>query len=343
MEIPKDLREAIDQAVAGIPGRDLAAVVERLIERYRAGGVAVEPILAGATDAAAYAAYRMPATFAAVRAALGQLAGRGLAPQSQLDLGGGTGSALWAAADRFRTLVTATVLDRVPATLDLGRRIAAGADAKVVRGAAWRQDTVDSELPRADLVTLSYVLSELSEEDLTAVVRRAASTAAELVVIVEPGTPAGYRRILLARTELLEAGLTVLAPCPHQHACPLAAGRDWCHFAARVSRSALHRRLKAAELSYEDEKFSFVAAARGGAAGGGVARGGAAGGGVAREGAAAAAGRVIRRPVQRKGLVSLEVCASDPGVATQLVPRSQTDRYRAARDLTWGDAWPPVS
>src|SRR3954464_11116509 len=124
MEIPKDLREAIDDAVAGIPGRQLAPVVERLIERYRSGAVAVEPILVGATDAAAYAAYRMPATFVAVRAARSQLVGRGvpLAPPSRLVLRGGTGAALWAAAGVFRTLRRATVLDRVPGTLARGRR-----------------------------------------------------------------------------------------------------------------------------------------------------------------------------------------------------------------------------
>jgi ribosomal protein RSM22 (predicted rRNA methylase) len=338
MEIPKDLREAIDDAVAGIPGRELAPVVERLIERYRSGAVAVEPILTGATDAAAYAAYRMPATFVAVRAALAQLVGRGvpLAPQSLLDLGGGTGSALWAAADAFRTLRRATVLDRVPATLALGRRIAAGADATVVRTAAWREDTVDTDLPQADLVTLSYVLSELSEVDQSAVLERVVGAAAELVVIVEPGTPAGYRRILAARAALLAAGLTVLAPCPHQLDCPLAPGRDWCHFGARVSRSALHRRLKAADLSYEDEKFAFVAAARVPATaldGGGDDAGDG-------DGDGAVPGRVIRRPVQRKGLVSLEVCTGDRGVVTELVPRSQADRYRAARDTAWGDSWP---
>ena len=71
---------------------------------------------------------------------------------------------------------------------------------------------MDTELPRADLVTLSYVLGELSEVDQSAVLERVAGAAAELVVIVEPGTPAGYRRILAARSALLAAGLTVLAP-----------------------------------------------------------------------------------------------------------------------------------
>jgi ribosomal protein RSM22 (predicted rRNA methylase) len=329
MEIPKDLREAIDDGVAGVPVRDLAGVVERLVERYRSGAPATEPILVSTADVAAYAAYRMPATFVAVRAAFGQLGGLGLAPASLLDLGGGTGAALWAAADCYRTLTTATVLDQVPATLALGRRIAEGADARVVRNAVWQHSAAgDADLPRADLVTVSYVLSELSELDQDTLIRRAASVTDQFVAVIEPGTPAGYRRVLAARTTFLELGLTVLGPCPHQRECPLAAGRDWCHFGARVSRSALHRRLKNAELSYEDEKFAFVAARVPVAA--------------AAAGPDPTAGRIIRRPVQRKGLVSLEVCTPGRGIQTELVSKRQGGRYRAAREAEWGDAWEPA-
>ena len=64
MELPKDLRDALDTAVAGIAVRDLAAAVERLIGQYRAGGEPTEPILRSGAEVAAYAAYRMPATFA---------------------------------------------------------------------------------------------------------------------------------------------------------------------------------------------------------------------------------------------------------------------------------------
>ena len=81
-------------------------------------------------------------------------------------------------------------------------------------------------------------------------------------MIVEPGTPAGYERILAARARLIELGRVIVAPCPHQAACPMPPGKDWCHFGARVNRSALHRRVKDADLSYEDEKFSYVVAVR---------------------------------------------------------------------------------
>jgi ribosomal protein RSM22 (predicted rRNA methylase) len=335
VEIPKDLREAIEAAVAGVPIRDLTEVVDRLIGRYRTETAAAEPILGTPDEVAGYAAYRMPATFAAVRSALGQLvrAHPGLAPRTQLDLGGGTGGAVWAASAAFGSLAEITALDHVAAVLAVGRRIASVADSAAVRGADWRQATVDSDFPDspgspdfpgfpgADLVTVSYVLSELSEAAQDRLVRRAASAAAELVVLVEPGTPRGYARIMAARTTLIGLGFAVLAPCPHSAACPLVAGKDWCHFGARVNRSGLHRKLKAGELSYEDEKFSFVAAGRTPVVGSG-------------------AGRVVRRPAQRKGLVSLAVCTTPPAIVTELVSKRQGDRYRAARDVDWGDPWP---
>lgn len=320
MELARDLRDALDDAVAGIAVRDLTAAVERLIDQYRSGAEPAEPILRSGTEVAAYAAYRMPATFAAVRAVLGQVAAAGLRPRTQLDLGGGTGAAAWAAAEAFDTLESVTVLDQVADALDWGARLAASAPAPVLRTAIWRQAGVRSAYPTADLVTVSYVLGELSEPDQADVVRRTAA-AASTVVIVEPGTPAGYQRVLAARSVLLELGLSVVAPCPHQRPCPLPAG-DWCHFGVRVNRSSLHRRIKQAELGYEDEKFSYVAAVHAPPVSGPA--------------------RVLRRPQARKGLVTLRLCAPNGSTTTELVSKRQGELYRSARDAAWGDAWPPA-
>ena len=63
------------------------------------------------------------------------------------------------------------------------------------------------------------------------------------------------------RAALIGAGAEVLAPCPHQRPCPLVAP-DWCHFAVRLERTRDHKTLKSADVPFEDEKFSYLIAAR---------------------------------------------------------------------------------
>ncbi|HEY5457746.1 MAG TPA: hypothetical protein VIJ96_19955, partial [Acidothermaceae bacterium] len=71
--MPSSLRACIDDALAGTTAASLTAGVERLIGSYRSGATPVTPILARPDDVLAYAAYRMPATYAVARAALQQL------------------------------------------------------------------------------------------------------------------------------------------------------------------------------------------------------------------------------------------------------------------------------
>lgn len=316
------LREALALAARGVPERELTAATEALVSRYRAVAAASAPILASRVHVAAYAAYRMPATTAALRHVLRTVAESGFEPESLLDLGGGTGAAAWAAAETFPTLSRVTVLDQVDAALELGRALVADAPSEALRTARFERRLLD-DLPesRADLVTVSYVLSELTVDQRSRLVT-AAMARGRVVAIAEPGTPDGYQRILAVRRQLLEAGWLLLGPCPHELDCPLSQG-DWCHFVARVSRSAEHRRLKGAQLSYEDEKFSWVAAAAPG---------------IMRP--RPNAGRVLRHPLKRKGLVEFQVCRPDGTAGREVISKKAGERYRAARDTHWGDELP---
>lgn len=315
------LRAGLTAAVRGVPERDLVVATQALVARYRDVAAATAPILDSPLRVVAYAAYRMPATTAAMVRVLRVVADSGFAPTSLLDLGGGTGAAAWAATQVMPTLERITVLDQVEAALALGRSLVAEAPSKTLRRVVFKRAAVD-DLPSgtADLVTISYVLSELTEGQGRHLVGEAVRRG-RVVAVTEPGTPDGYRRILAVRRQLLEAGWQLLGPCPHGLACPVT-GDDWCHFAARLNRSAEHRRLKGAELSYEDEKFSWVAAA-------------------APEVAAAPSGaaRVLRHPLKRKGVVEFQVCRPDGTVGREVVSKKSGARYRAARDVGWGDEW----
>ncbi|MEW2139227.1 small ribosomal subunit Rsm22 family protein [Streptomyces sp. NPDC005409] len=321
------LRTALGGLLDGLPPRQAAAAVERLIANYRGQTPTNAPVLRDRSDVAAYAAYRMPATFEAVRTALDGLAEAAPAwtPGSHVDVGGGTGAATWAVDATWDGPRETTVLDWAEPALKLGKEIADASPSPALRAAQWRRAVIGSglALPDADLVTVSYVLGELTPQARTAVVAEAAR-AGQAVVLIEPGTPEGYLRIREARDQLIGAGLRVAAPCPHDGTCPIEVGQDWCHFSARVSRSSLHRQVKGGSLPYEDEKFSYVAATR--------------------FPTGPAAFRITRKPQIRKGLVLLELCGQQgEGLTRVNVTKRHGDLYKAARDADWGQAWPPPS
>lgn len=317
------LRAALAGLLDGLPPKQAAQAVDRLIANYRGTTPTDTPLLRDRSDVAAYAAYRMPATFEAVRSVLDALrdAAPDWAPATHTDVGGGTGAASWAVAGAWDGPRT-TVLDWAEPALALGRELAGASGHPGLRAAAWQRARIgtDLALDATDLVTVSYVLNELTPEARTALVD-AAARAAQAVVIVEAGTPDGYARVIEARDRLIAAGLTVAAPCPHSDACPIAPGTDWCHFSARVSRSSLHRKVKGGSLPYEDEKFSYVVATR--------------------FTPVPVQARVTRRPQIRKGQVLLELCTRDEALQRATVTKRHGALYRAARDTDWGDAWPP--
>ncbi|MGW6921776.1 small ribosomal subunit Rsm22 family protein [Streptomyces sp. NPDC054950] len=324
VSVSETLRGALTDLLDGLPPKQAGQAVERLIANYRGATPTDAPILRDRADVVAYAAYRMPATFEAVRSALEAFADAvpDWSPDGHVDVGGGTGAATWAVSSTWEGTRPVTVLDWAEPALALGREIAAAHPA--LRGARWQRARIGTALALepTDLVTVSYVLNELAAPD-RAVLVDAAASAARAVVIVEPGTPDGYARVIEARDRLIAAGFRVAAPCPHSAACPIVPGTDWCHFSARVSRSSLHRQVKGGSLPYEDEKFSYVAAAR--------------------FPVSPVPSRVVRRPQIRKGQVLLDLCEAEERLSRTTVTKKHGDLYRAARDADWGDAWPPAS
>ncbi len=323
--VPATLPHALDAVLDGLPGDALRRATSALIEVYRSGAPPTAQVLRDPVTAAAYAAYRMPATHAAVARALRHatdlVGADDLAVRSLVDLGGGTGAATWAVADALPGLEHARVLDGSADALALGRRIASHGPAAVA-SADWERMRIGPDLvvPAADLTTVSYVLGEL-DEALHATVVDAVVASSRLALVVEPGTPRGYAAVLAARDRLVAAGWHLVAPCPQGGPCPVAGGDDWCHFSVRLDRSGLHRRVKGGALGYEDEKFSYVLASR--------------------DPLPRAGGRVLRHPVRRKGLVQLEVCDAAGSTQRVVLTRRSGTAYRTARDVSWGDAWPP--
>jgi ribosomal protein RSM22 (predicted rRNA methylase) len=314
MELPTALRRAVDAALSGVPRNDLAAASAKLSQRYRAELRDGRLHLADARAATAYLATRLPATYAAIRAAMTAMAEQrpDFAPASLLDFGAGPGTALWAARDAWPELGDATLVEASAAIRGFGEGFAAALDPINV---AWRAGLDDAA--SGDLVTLCYVLDELEPAARGPLIARLWSRTADTLLIVEPGTSAGWRRVLEARGHLIAAGAHLIAPCPHARECPLIAP-DWCHFSRRVSRAKSHREAKGAEVPWEDEKFIYLA--------------------VSRRPTASPAARIIAPPRKGSGKVELKLCREDGIAETQLITRRDGDRFKRARRADWGDS-----
>jgi ribosomal protein RSM22 (predicted rRNA methylase) len=286
---------------------------------YRGGGGS--SVIRDGDDALAYAFARMPATYAAVASCLAETARRrpDLAPTSLIDAGAGPGTASWAAAETFPTLSDVVQIDANAPLRALARELARD----VERLSNLRQQASDlrkglADIASADLVVASYVLGEIAEADRPAVADLLWERTRDTLLVVEPGTPAGYARIVALRARLIAAGAHAIAPCPHDRDCPLAAP-DWCHFARRLARSREHQQVKDVALPFEDEKFAFIALAR------------------TPPGMRIVA-RVLASPVLTKVEVTAKLCLPDGHAAIVKTPRRDKQAYARARRWQWGDA-----
>ena len=317
MELPPEIRVVVDKALEGVPLGDLQAAAERLSARYRSETRDGRAHLSDDLAARAYLAVRMPATYAAVRASLEAVAELrpDFAPQSLLDAGAGPGTALIAAHDCWPTLSGATLIESSPAIRRWGDVLLS---ASAIQGIGWRaSDLASADLADAcDLVLLTYVLDELEPRSIGPLIERLWQATGDTMVVVEPGTPAGWSRILSARDRLIAAGAHLVAPCPHALACPLRAP-DWCHFSRRVARSRMHRRIKSADAPWEDEKFSYIA--------------------VSRRPALPVSARVIAPVLVKGGTVALKLCERTGDVRRSMLSKRDGERFRQARRLAWGD------
>jgi ribosomal protein RSM22 (predicted rRNA methylase) len=185
-------------------------------------------------------------------------------------------------------------------------------------GAASTRLKASEHAASYDLILAGYTFAEVPEQTRDRVLATLWNACGGVLVIVEPGTPAGFATILACRTALLALGARIIAPCAGAHACPIVAP-DWCHFAERLPRSRAHMRAKDATVPFEDEKFSYVA--------------------VAREGIEIAPieARILAVPHTTKPGTRLKLCTLS-GLADRIVLKRDKPAYKAVSRKGWGDS-----
>ena len=316
-DLPAELKVALDARLQGLSRSDAAERAASISRTYRDGGGSTA--IRTETDALAYALARMPATYAAVTASLNALRETvpHFAPQNLLDVGAGPGTASWAAAEAFSSLQHFALLDANNALRALALDLAASSTR--LRDIDYRRGEARATLADADpaeLVVASYMIGEVGDAERGALIELMWAKTRDTLLVVEPGTSAGYGRIIALREQLIAAGAHVAAPCPHDGKCPIQPP-DWCHFTQRLPRSRAHKRIKEAELPFEDEKFSYVA--------------------LTRSPIAARPTRVLAQPVVGKVEVTAKLCTPDGLVIAKVSRRAKAD-YARARRWRWGDA-----
>jgi ribosomal protein RSM22 (predicted rRNA methylase) len=316
-DLPAELKAALAVKLQGFSRSEAAERSASISRTYRDGGGSTA--IRSGTDALAYALARMPATYAAVTASLNALreVAPDFAPKTLLDVGAGPGTASWAAAEAFPSLQALTLLDANSALRALALDLAAGSTR--LRDIDYRQGEARALLAEAtpsDLVVASYMIGEIGEAERRTLLELMWAKTRDTLLVVEPGTPAGYGRIIAAREQLIASGAHVAAPCPHDGKCPLSPP-DWCHFTQRLPRSRAHKQIKEADVPFEDEKFSYVA--------------------LTRAPGAPRPARVLAQPVVGKVEVSAKLCTAE-GIVSAKIPRRAKADYARARRWRWGDA-----
>jgi len=317
--LPGWIASALEAKLENVSRTELRTRAQRISDSYRGGGTS--DVIRSDLDALAYAIVRMPATYAAVRTALAQAVDviPGFRPGSILDVGAGPGTASWAAFDAWPSLQDVTLIDANPHLLALAnafRQSPAAPDVSL----SVRRDSLAAlrDADTADVVMGSYIFAELGGAAMIATLEKLWGLSGRVLIIVEPGTPDGFRRILACRETLLARGAQIIAPCSHEGHCPLAANERWCHFNVRLPRSRDHLAAKDVSVPFEDEKFAYLVAGKG-------------------FGALARGKRVLATPKVDKIAATLTLCTPDVPEQRRIA-RGDKDAYRAAKRLGWGDA-----
>ena len=269
-------------------------------------------------ERAAYLAVRFPSTYSVARHVWRQVFTRidSNHLKSILDVGAGPGTASLALLELLAS-VEVTLLERDVGWKPIAQALALAVGSKPVLVPGSIEGSIASQ--RHDAVIACYVLNELPAVALTSAVETLWERSEQILIVIEPGTPLGFGVVRCVRDILLKNGGHVIAPCTHDLACPMQ-DQDWCHASLRLSRSEIHRQIKSAELSYEDEKFSFVAISR-------------------QPLEALALGRIVAKPIQAKGHIHLDICR-DGAINRVTYSKKQGALYTAARDSSWGDLSP---
>lgn len=319
MELPIELRNIIEEKLNKINIKEIQKDAENISVRYRNESGKGKKLLTKENEALAYSIVRMPATYGAIYTALEKIFEfTNNKYDSLLDIGAGTGAGTWAAL-QFNEFKKVTCLEREEAMINLGNAIMKESENDIMKLVNWKKfDFITDEIEeKADLVICSYVLNELDEKSRAIALTKLWNATNKVLLILEPGTPIGFKEVKTYRAFAKENNGTVIAPCPNMNECPIKEN-DWCHSTCRISRTKVHKLLKNGDVPYEDEKFSYIAISK-------IEH-------IKKDNIR----RILRHPKIESGKISLIVC-TDNGIEELNITKKNKEMFKKARKANCGD------
>ena len=212
-----------------------------------------------------YLAHRVPGIYSTVYKVFYELEFKlpSFKPLSMLDFGSGPGTAVIAAHEVWNMMQRAVTIEPSEHMHQSAVKLLQDKAVEIER----RRYLLANVEKEHDLVVSSYALTEVQDPvermKQLLLLWDCVKEDRGLLVLVEPGTPVGFKTIKDARDALIKAGANIIAPCPHAYKCPMPL-KSWCHFKQRTLKTPLQMETKLNKtVNYTDEKYSYLVVGKG--------------------------------------------------------------------------------
>ena len=319
MELPVNLKNSLEEFSQKFSQADLVKSAQNISQNYRDKFGSGNRFALSNKDVIAYSIVRMPATFGAIKTALQRIKELSSCTfENVLDIGSGTGSAIWATFEEFEDTKSITCIERENNMIWGAKTLTQ--KSKFKDRLSWINEDIQNLkiTQNYDLVIAGYSLNELPKNTRQNIVQNLWEHTNKVLLIVEPGTPEAYTQMMDTRDSLLSLGGKIVAPCPHINNCPIKSP-DWCNFTCRIARSKLHKILKGGDAPYEDEKFTYLAFAK-------------------EDFKITEYSRILRHPIIETGKVTLRLC-SPCGIETKIITKKDKELFKKAKKSNCGDTF----
>ena len=321
MKLPAIVEQKIEEKLERINLSELKQISNKLSNRYMNEERKGQYLLSKDIEAISYLVIRMPATYCAVKTILDKINIQEDV-KSYIDVGAGTGAASIGILEKFN-IQEGICIEREKSMQDLGKEILKQVqDKEKINWVNLDIEKNDIDI-KADLVITSYMINEIEEKNRLNIVRKLLNLTNKYLIIIEPGTPAGFNNIRKIHEYAIENKIKILAPCIGNFKCTLPDD-DWCHSIVRVERNKVHKYLKDGDAPYEDEKFSYIVLYK-----------------ENKENKEKIeikkAVRVLRPPIIEKGKITLKICYNGI-IEEKVITKKNKELFKIAKKAKCGDA-----